>query len=147
SGADGRAAQRDEHGNANADLVRRVRRASRGDRAPASMEREGGRMRHGGYRLRRGDRGASEYLLVLAILAIVGMFVLATITSGTTAITTEAMRVFRERAQWNAYSGAIDAEAAAQTEVPPALELLLSRMQAAHEDWSAPVLTGVHFPP
>jgi hypothetical protein len=96
---------------------------------------------------RRRHIGSGEYLVVLALLLLVGMFVFSTVMSATTAVTTETARVFQDRAHWNAYSGAIEAEAEAQREVPPALEDLLARAQATGEiDWSAPVLSGVEFP-
>src|SRR5262249_46384660 len=97
---------------------------------------------------RRGrERGDTAYVVLLAIVLVVGMFVLSTVTASTTAMTTETARVYQERAHWNAYSGAIEAEADAQSEVPPALERLLGELQASEQvDWSDPVLAGLAFP-
>ena len=67
-------------------------------------------MRRGAPLTRRTQRGSSAYVLLLAIVVLAGMFVFSTIMSGTTGIVTEAARVEQDRAHWNAYSGALEAE-------------------------------------
>ncbi len=95
-----------------------------------------------------GQRGEA-YILLLVLLLLATMFSATLLASSSVGVTAEARRYAQQRAQLNALSGLVLAEAQLKHDLPPLFRQLASQANAAGSgiDQSLPYLAGVTFDP